>query len=236
MTVSSGVRVLVVAKAPVPGRAKTRLGAVVGMEAAAELASAALLDTLEATTRFSEEYAASRHLALAGDLLKASGADELIAAVDGWDVFDQEGVGFGERLVHAHAIAAGGGDLVVQVGMDTPQVDPRLLGEVVEAATDGAAVVGPADDGGWWVLALRDPAAARCLAGVAMSTEHTGTDTVTALREAGLEVRATTSLRDVDTVQDADHVSRLAPHTRFARAWSTLRLTHPEAVRLRTTP
>ena len=48
----------------------------------------------------------------------------------------------------------------VQVGMDTPQLTAADLREVAAAAATGDAVLGPAADGGWWVLALSDPAAA----------------------------------------------------------------------------
>lgn len=110
---------LVVAKAPVVGRVKTRLGQVVGMERAAELATAALLDTLAACA---EAYGVERcHLALDGDLADARGADELLEAVSGWSVHPQRGAGFAERLVRAHRTVATATDApVVQVGMDTP--------------------------------------------------------------------------------------------------------------------
>ena len=57
----------------------------------------------------------------------------------------------------AHADAAGPG-ATVQIGMDTPQVTAADLVAVQEAAAEGAAVLGPAADGGWWVLALSDAA------------------------------------------------------------------------------
>ena len=65
----SGATVLVMAKAPVPGRAKTRLAVATGDEVAADLAAAALLDTIAAVAALS---GARGHLALAGDLPTAS--------------------------------------------------------------------------------------------------------------------------------------------------------------------
>jgi glycosyltransferase A (GT-A) superfamily protein (DUF2064 family) len=82
------------------------------------------------------------------------------------------------------------------------------------------AVLGDAEDGGWWVLGLRDPRLARCLTGVAMSTDHTGADTRAALAAAGAAVVAAPTLADVDEPADAAHVAALAPGTRFARQWA----------------
>ena len=215
-------RVLVVAKAPVPGEVKTRLGADIGLEAAAEAAAAALLDTLRAGTA---AFPGSRpHLALAGDLSAAVRGDEIEAALHGWDVFPQQGEGFAERLVHAHTTAAGRGDgPVVQIGMDTPQVTPVLLQAAARALDTADAVLGRADDGGWWVLVLREGRAASPLARVAMSTPTTYDDTRGALEGAGLRVADTDVLRDVDTVADADLVAAVAPGGLFAQVWRGLR-------------
>ncbi|WP_193612072.1 DUF2064 domain-containing protein [Nocardioides lijunqiniae] len=223
-------RVLVVAKAPVAGRVKTRLGADIGLDAAAEVAAAALLDTLHACAEAFPE--GRRHLALAGDLAPAVRSAELREALAGWDVFAQEGDGFAERLVHAHTVVAGRGDgAVVQIGMDTPQVTPTLLLDAVEALGEPSApdahdgVLGPADDGGWWVLCLRDGRAAAPLATVPMSTPTTYDDTWRALEAAGLRLTTTAVLTDVDTVTEAEDVAALAPHGRFAEAWGRLRAT-----------
>ena len=209
------VRALVVAKAPVPGLAKTRLGALVGHDVAADLAAAALLDTVAACAEAFDHC----HLALAGDLGDACRSSELRAGLRAWTVFPQEGGSLGERLAHAHDVVGGRGP-VVQVGMDTPQVTPALLAEAGAALRPGGGVLGPADDGGWWLLALDDPRSARVLGDVPMSTARTGADTRRALEGAGVSVAVTRGLRDVDTAEDADLVARSAPGTRFADAWS----------------
>ncbi|WP_139984053.1 TIGR04282 family arsenosugar biosynthesis glycosyltransferase [Nocardioides litoris] len=210
-----GWTALVVAKAPVAGLAKTRLAAGVGEQAAADLAAAALLDTLDAAG-----HAVRRVVAMTGDLDSAERSAELRGALAGWTVVPQRGDGFDERLAAAHLDAARvAPGPVVQVGMDTPQVTPALLDEVAAGLLRHDAVLGPADDGGWWVLALRDPAAADCLRGVPMSTDGTYDATRAALVAAGLDVGAAVELSDVDTVDDADRVARSAPATRFGRGW-----------------
>jgi uncharacterized protein len=208
-------RALVVAKAPVAGRVKTRLGADVGMAYAAELAAAALLDSLDACAK---AFGPDRcWLSLAGDLGGAVRGDELTAALRGWTVVPQRGEHFGERLVNAHLDAGDGA--VVQIGMDTPQVTAAHLADVADGLDRHDAVLGDAPDGGWWVLGLRCPGAATALRGVPMSTPTTGADTRAALEAAGLAVGSTTRLTDVDTVADGDAVAALAPHGRFAAAW-----------------
>ena len=220
-------RVLVMAKAPVAGLVKTRLGADIGMDEAAGLAAAALLDTLDACTR---GFGADRcHLALDGDLSSAVHGELVRQALSGWTVTGQRGDTFAARLVNAHvALAETAPGPVVQIGMDTPQVTPRLLAAVVAALGEEAdpagadAVLGAAPDGGWWVLALRDSANAAPLNDVAMSTPTTCADTRQALSSGGLRVSSAAPLRDVDTVPDAVAVAREAPHTRFAQAWTTV--------------
>jgi rSAM/selenodomain-associated transferase 1 len=211
------MRALVVAKAPVPGRVKTRLGAHVGMGAAAELAAAALLDTL-ATCR---SAFAECHLALDGDLDDAVRSESLRDSLDGWTVHAQRGDGLGERLAHAHADAAGSGP-TIQVGMDTPQLTTADLRAVADSAADGDAVLGPAADGGWWVLALTDPSAAVVLAGVPMSQPDTFEATRAALTAAGQTVRVGHELTDVDTVREAARVAGTLTEGHFLRAWQSV--------------
>ena len=209
---------LVVAKAPVPGFAKTRLAAHVGDRAAAELAAAGLLDTLDALGG----AFGTVHVSLAGDLDEAVRRDEIAAALSRCEVSRQQGADFGARLAHAHAAAGDGARLVVQVGMDTPQVTPGMLREVVACADDDrrTAVLGPAPDGGWWVLALRDPGLAAVLGSVPMSRPDTAELTQRALVQAGASVRHAPPLRDVDEVADAEAVAEAAPGSRFAAIWA----------------
>lgn len=212
---------LVLAKAPVPGRVKTRLARTVGDERAAELAALALLDTLDACE---DAFGAGRcHLALAGSLADATHGGEIAERLRRWTVHEQHGDDFGARLARAHADAtADTGAPVVQVGMDTPQVTAADLRDVAAMLADSEAVIGPAPDGGWWVLALRDAAHAHVLRAVEMSTEHTMLDTVRALQACVSTFGTARSLRDVDTAADADLVAAHGTG-RFARGWQACR-------------
>ncbi|MEJ7832561.1 MAG: DUF2064 domain-containing protein [Nocardioides sp.] len=218
------MKVLLVAKAPVPGAVKTRLGADIGLELAAEAAAAALLDTIAACNA----TGAPGHLALAGDLDDGIRADDIRDLLTGWTLTPQRGDGFAERLVNAHLDAGPG--VVVQIGMDTPHVTPALLLAAADALDAHDAVLGPADDGGWWVLGRRDPEVTRPLTGVRMSTSTTYADTRAALEGAGHAVAVTDPLRDVDTLADAEAVAALIPDSRFARVWAAP-ATAPQASR-----
>lgn len=211
------MKALLVAKAPVAGLVKTRLGALIGNEEAADLAAAALLDTIDAC----RSAGAAGHLSLAGDLAQAVRGAELAAALTGWTITPQRGDGFAERLVNAHLDAGPG--LVVQIGMDTPQVTAAALHEVAAAMTDHDAVLAPATDGGWWALARRDADVVRHLGQVRMSSDTTFAETQRALERAGARVAHAAAMTDVDELADADLVAWLAPTTRFAEAWRTLR-------------
>ena len=211
----NGRSCLVVAKAPLAGRVKTRLGRHVGMAMAADLAAAALLDTIDACAEAVDPGLCS--IALDGDLADAVRGDEIAGRLLGWHVFPQRGADLGVRLAHAHADAPGLPR--VQIGMDTPQVTPELLRDVLEGLRTHDAALAPATDGGWWALALAGGTDAGALVGVPTSTSTTGHDTVTALRARGLSVTSGPVLRDVDTVEDAALVAAQAPWTRFAAAW-----------------
>ena len=211
--------VLVVAKAPVPGLAKTRLAAAVGDMMAADIAAAALLDTLDAVAA---APVARRVVALTGDLRTACRSDEITDRLADFTVIAQRGDGFSERLAHAHEDAAEAGLPVIQIGMDTPQVSPALIGACGDALQDADTVLGMAADGGWWVLGVQDPAMAGCLCGVPMSRPDTGARTLLALFDAGLGVRLVDELADVDTIADIDGVRcACAPTGRFARTTRT---------------
>ncbi|MGQ0630404.1 MAG: TIGR04282 family arsenosugar biosynthesis glycosyltransferase [Sporichthyaceae bacterium] len=187
------------AKEPVAGRVKTRLTPPFTPEQGAALAQAALLDTLDAVLA---SPATRRVLCLDG----APGP----WLPPGFEVLPQRGNGLDERLGAALADCAGPTFIV---GMDTPQLKPHQL--QVNWSTH-EAWLGPAEDGGYWGIALRTPDPALIL-GVEMSTAHTGTAQLTRLHQAGLRTGLLAVLRDVDTAADAAAVAATCPQTRFAR-------------------
>ncbi len=202
---------LLVAKAPIPGQVKTRLTPPFTSHQAAALAAAALLDTLDACRAAAVLAGAEVVVALSGDPAQAVAGGAIRSALTRVRVLPQRGEGLAARLAAAHLDAAGDFGTTLQVGMDTPQLQPWVLVQALDrlSATDGPdAALGLAEDGGWWALGLRRSGAARCLVTVAMSTEHTGVDTLTALTQEQHQIELLPTLRDVDTVGDVEAVAR----------------------------
>lgn len=203
------VALLVIAKEPLPGRAKTRLTPPCSVYEAAELAKASLLDTIDVVAR---TPASRRVLVFDGDARRWRR--------QGFELLAQRGVGLGERL------AAAFGDVdcpALLVGMDTPQLTPRLLLDGMRALAHPAvdAVLGPALDGGYWSVGFSTPVAG-AFTGVPMSCEGTLVRQRGRLGELGLRVHEQPALCDVDTIEDARAVASAAPHTRFARTLAAI--------------
>ena len=204
-------QVLVITKAPVPGRSKTRLSPPCTPEQAAGIAAAAVGDTLDAVRA---APVARRVVALDGP----PGELEL----DGFAVFPQVEGDLGARLAAAFADAMPGGDVpTLLIGMDTPQVTPELLDRcagLLEAGGPGTAVLGTAPDGGWWALGLHAAAPASVLTDVPMSRDDTAVRTRAALQATGLTVIDLPELTDIDHFPDALSVAALCPpQSRTAR-------------------
>jgi hypothetical protein len=198
-------QILVIAKAPVAGAAKTRLSPPCSDEQAAALAEAALADTLAAVAA---TECGGRTLVLAGEAGKW--------LPEGFAVVPQCGGGLGARLAAAFAGVDGAALLV---GMDTPQLEPALLSTALArlAAPGADAVLGPAEDGGYWAIGMREPRP-EAFDGVPMSSERTAAHQRGRLQELGMAVAELPTLRDVDRWDDAVAVAAAAPGSRFARA------------------
>ncbi|WP_433303557.1 TIGR04282 family arsenosugar biosynthesis glycosyltransferase [Actinoplanes sp. CA-030573] len=225
-------RVVLLAKVPRPGRVKTRLCPPCTPEQAARVAAAALSDTVAAVN-------ASRAA------LRVLLTDVPCAAPAGWSAGLQRGGPLSERLTHAFtgaeapdprgvlaeaAVAGRGGVFAagsggpapattLLIGMDTPQLTGGHLDEALRLLSEADAVLGEAEDGGWWGLGLNDPGHAEVLRDIPTSTATTGAQTREALLRRGLRVAELPRLRDVDTAPDAFAVAALCPPgRRFPRA------------------
>ena len=188
--------VLVLAKEPLPGKVKTRLVPPLSFEGAAEVAAAALADTL----RVVAPAAARRVIVLDG----AAGP----WLPHGWRVAAQRVGGLDQRLADAFGNAGRGA--TVLVGMDTPQLRPEQLAAFDPYRYD--ACLGLAVDGGYWAIGLADPAVARAvIPGVPMSTVDTGVEQLRRLRGHGLRVQLLDSLEDIDTFAAAQRVAAVMP-------------------------
>lgn len=202
--------VLVVAKAPLAGRVKTRLCPPCSPAEAAAVAQAALADTLDAVARCA---AARKVIALDGEPGPW--------LPPGFEVVPQRGNGLAERLAAAWFDTGGPG---VQIGMDTPQLEASDLDRLLTLVTERSAVLGPAADGGWWAIGLPRGIAAAAFHGVPMSSSVTGQSQRRRLEQLGLTVTVVEELIDIDTIDDLLAVAAAAPHIRTAEVLRALGL------------
>jgi hypothetical protein len=197
--------VIVLAKQPLPGLAKTRLTPPLRPDQAAGVAAAALADTLAAA----EAVDADSHLlAFAGD--------HTGWLPTGWRAASQPGGGLDVRIVAAFG-AVDQGRPAVLVGMDTPQFRPEQLMAFDPSRYD--ACLGRATDGGYWAIGFADPGAAdTAISGVPMSTGDTGSIQLARLHRSGLRVQLLDELSDFDTFDAACAIVDQAPGGAFAAA------------------
>jgi glycosyltransferase A (GT-A) superfamily protein (DUF2064 family) len=208
---------VLIAKEPIPGRVKTRLHPPLSYEQAAELAAAAIDDTLRAM----------RDLPATRRILLFEGTRPPVAA-EGYEVVPQSTGGLDERLA---AIFDRLDEPTLLIGMDTPQLTAADLAPAFGDGTDrdraGGSLpesdvpdgidawFGPAADGGWWALGMREPDG-DLIRGIPTSRDDTGALQLARLRGAGLRVGLLPELVDVDTIDDALVVAAAAPTGGFA--------------------
>ena len=196
---------IILAKAPVPGRVKTRLCPPCSPDQAAAIARAAIVDTLAAAVATREVRPV---LVLDGE------PAEWVPR--GMEVVPQVAGNLADRLAGAFAASTGPTALI---GMDTPQVTPATLRAAIDSLLRPTvdAVLGRTLDGGWWTIGLRDPALP-AFVGVPMSTRHTGDLQAARLAYLGLRTLEIGLEMDVDTFADAHTVANRIPASQFARA------------------
>ncbi len=193
---------VVMAKAARPGLAKTRLARVIGEQRAAEFARAFLLDTL---AHARELHGVQRSLCFAPRDEEAWFRElaqdaELIAQVDG---------DLGARLFAAFEFAfASGAERVIVIGSDTPQLSAEVLRAAFERLDTCDAVIGPSDDGGYYLLGLRRPCAA-LFDGVAWSTDSVLRQTLERGARNGLVFERLETSFDIDEAQDFERLRAL---------------------------
>ena len=189
----------VMARAPLPGRCKTRLARTLGDEGAAELYRAMLLDTLAAYA----ELPVARLVVLAAP--EADGVRYLRELVPpGWDVVPQRGAGLGERLAAAQAELRPGA--VLLVSSDSPNPPLSALSDALTTWPSRSEVLlGPCDDGGYYLIGLPCPET-RLFEGIPWSTARVLGETTARCRELDLPMRLLPPAVDVDEVADMNRL------------------------------
>jgi rSAM/selenodomain-associated transferase 1 len=212
--------VIVFAKPPRPGQAKTRLAAVLGDATAAELARAFVVDT----------WSLVGSLEWADPILATTDIDDPFwSELPGATVWAQGDGDLGDRMERALRRALETHDAAVVIGSDVPGVPVAALNQARAALKFADVVIGPSEDGGYYLIGFRAACPHGAFAGVEWSTSHTRADTKARLRSLGLAVVKVTPWFDVDEVDDlhrlrhlGDRLRRAAPET--ARVLDTLML------------
>ena len=204
--------IVVFAKAPQPGRVKTRLAPLLGEERAARLharmiegtvriALAARFERLELHCAPRARHLAFTALARRHSLaLRAQGRGDL-----------------GARMQRAFERALRGAKVAVLIGTDCPVLRVADLRAAVRALQGGAdAVLAPAEDGGYALIALRRTSA-RLFSGIEWGSASVMAETRRRLRELGWRWRELRTVWDVDRPEDYARLERLRPACHFMR-------------------
>ena len=187
---------LTIAKRPAPGQAKTRLTPPLSPEQAAAFYECLLADTLDLIRRVPGVQPAIAYL-------PAGGEDYFAALAPDFDLILQEGSDLGARLDHALAYYLGlGYQRAAIMNSDGPTLPlAHLIRAFHLLRGDADVVLGPSDDGGYYLIGLKRPAP-RLLREVRMSTPWVLRDTLALAAEEGLHVALLPAWYDVDDAAD----------------------------------
>ena len=212
-----GKRILmVVAKAPAAGQTKTRLGAAIGLDAAAEFYKCLLLDVLDVVRCVPEIVRAIAYF--------PEGSEDVFREIaPDFKLVLQQGEDFGARLDHVLTTCLANGYTSAGVmSSDTPLIDPFAITNAFDALDQGHDVsLGPCDDGGYYLMTIKSPQPG-ILRPIQMSTPRVLQDTLDAAARHSLRVAMVSMTLDIDTAADLAHIQQqlaqqpahVAPRTR----------------------
>ncbi len=187
---------LIFAKEPRPGKSKTRMTPPLTPDQAASLSSAFIEDTLSAALGVDQAdvylfYTPHEAISYFRELVP-----------EGITLIPQEGADLCERCAHSVTYAfAKGYDRIVQIGTDTPQIRSTYIQEAFSILEDCDMALGPANDGGYYLLALNRPVVS-VYGGVEMGTLSVFKTMMENGRLAGLSIRVLSEWVDADTFKD----------------------------------
>jgi uncharacterized protein len=197
---------VVMARYPEVGATKTRLARAIGDEEAAHLYRAFLTDLAQ---RFAgQPYDLHWTYTPNGVGYAAFMATLAPSLVQSMRFFPQEGAELGARLHHAFRWTyARGYRRTIVIGSDAPHIGRDIVARAREALDAADVVLGPADDGGYYLIAMRRPH--DVFRGIPMSTSQVMQMTVALAQRQGLKVDALETLFDVDELPDLTRLARL---------------------------
>lgn len=195
MSSPAALPLAVYGRPPRAGETKTRLAPVLGDDGAARLYAAFLADVLTRARQAPFDVT----LWVAGDpedplLLEIDAARRVRRCA-------QQGRDLGERMARTLDAQRAENGLGLVLGTDSPTLPPRLLAAAARALDHSDIVLGPAADGGYWLVGARVPMG-RVFEGVRWSTTHALADTVRGAARIGASVVLASPWYDVDTADD----------------------------------
>ena len=194
--------IAMLAKECLPGKVKTRLHPPLSLSDAAAVAAACI--DLTATTVESVPWT-RKILCIDGRPPRHDFSD--------WDIIEQTSGGLDDRIAALLDYCHGP---TVVIGMDTPHLDRDVLAELSAPwEPEVTGWFGPADDGGFWALGLREPCG-DLVRGVPMSLDETGRFQLERLQSADISPVLLPSLRDIDTFADLSAAAEQLPGTELS--------------------
>ena len=200
MSRSVASQLVVLARWPAPGRCKRRLASSLGAEAAARVQARLTGHTLAVARQLAGQLGIE--LVLAVDGLAPRAARRLGDQLGVGRIVLQGGGGLGVRMQRQFQRAATErARRVVLIGSDLPQLERADLVSAFAALDHQEAVLGPACDGGYWLIGLRRPEPA-LMEGIAWGSEQVLEQTLAALARRGLKPALLPWRRDLDKGED----------------------------------
>ncbi len=202
----SDTALVIMARYPEKGKIKTRLAARLGAAATLELYQAFLTDLAR---RFAGG-GCDLHWAYTPADADFDICVATLAAVDVslWHSFPQQGDELAARLEHAFCTtAAQHFRKTIVIGSDSPQISQDIIAQAQQALDSVDLVLGPAEDGGYYLIAMRE--AHDVFRGISMSTSQVLRMTVEKARVCNLSMHLLEPLFDVDELPDLVRLAHL---------------------------
>ncbi len=189
--------ILLFVKAPIRGQVKSRLAAVLGQDAALELYRNFVLDILSSIETSGIPFRICYHPLDSGETVRNWLGGHLQYML-------QEGDNIGEKMERAFRRAfSEGATRAVLIGSDIPDLPPALLLNAVGRLDQAGAVIGPARDGGYYLIGFRNDAfVPGIFHGPKWSTNTVFSKTLQIFGQEQREVSVLPSWQDVDTIED----------------------------------
>lgn len=198
---------VIVARYPIAGQTKTRLGRVIGASEAADLYQAFLTDLAQRFAPLSDYDLCWAYTPATVDY-QAYMQKLVPTLASSMHYFPQEGEDFNTRLLNAFKwTQARGYQRTVLIGSDSPHISTAVVTQARAALDKADIVLGPAEDGGYYLIAMHQPH--DVFSGIPMSTSIVLSMTIEVAQRQHLIVQQIETLFDIDEVTDLQRLARL---------------------------